>query len=73
MTTSSAGCPTVTNYWHQRDITNRLIAARQERQAPKADCDEDDGELPPELIELIDAYYRANGLLTQTPIDWMDE
>ena len=59
----------MTSYWHQRDITNRLIAARQERQAAQAEPDEcEDLELPQCIIDAINAFYCANGLITQTPI-----
>lgn len=59
----------MSRYFDQRDITNRLIAARFERKMTARDiADDDDGELPPELLDLIEAYYRCNGLLTQTPI-----
>lgn len=58
----------------QRDITNRLIAARQERHTQRSsDIDDLLEQLAPHIVLAIANDLNDGGLITQVPIDWMDE
>jgi hypothetical protein len=62
----------MTSYWHQRDITNRLIAERHERRTQDEAYDafaEMMDRLPEYLVMAIHDHLEGNELITQTRIE----